>query len=193
MTLDTQHIKYYDAKGKENSMEHRAHRMQANAEVVYPAADRGPQDPGSAHLPAPADALPAAQPAEEQPEQEVLGVYVISVTARILRMHPQTLRKYERLGLVHPSRSGGMVRYYSDQDLSRLRMIKYLVEERGMNLAGVELALEMVSRLQTMQRALMSQWETEAAAVLQSEMQSVLEMLHFAEQDFGASDEPAHG
>ena len=135
--------------------------------------------------------LRSLQPMKQQPE-ETLGVYVISVTARILHMHPQTLRKYERLGLVHPSRSVGMVRYYSDHDLNRLRMIKYLVEERGMNLAGVELALEMVSRLQGMQRALEEHHEAGAAAALDGHVQSVLEMLHYAERDLGAGTGQDH-
>ena len=104
-------------------------------------------------LPVPAE-LPARPNAPDTnvEDEASQGVYVISVTARILHMHPQTLRKYERLGLVNPSRSGGQIRYYSDLDISRLRMIKHLVEDRGMNLAGVELALEMVNRLQLMQQ-----------------------------------------
>ena len=105
-------------------------------------------------------------------------------------MHPQTLRKYERLGLVNPSRSGGMVRYYSDQDINRLRMIKYLVEERGMNLAGVELALEMVSRRQVMRQVLAAQMEIDAGAAIQNQMASVLEMLHYTEQDQKSEEHP---
>ena len=71
------------------------------------------------------------------------GVYVISVVSRMLAMHPQTLRKYERAGLVRPSRTDGMLRLYSDEDVSRLRFIKHLVEDIGLNLAGVELILRM--------------------------------------------------
>lgn len=169
-------------------MERRTRRIRFSTEVVFPpgAEARDEQAPRQSRLPVPAGPQdPGRNEAEWQPE-ETLGVYVISVTARILRMHPQTLRKYERLGLVHPSRSEGMVRYYSDHDLSRLRMIKYLVEERGMNLAGVELALEMVARLQDMQRALERQAGTGAAAALESHVQSVLEMLHYAARDSGA-------
>ena len=80
------------------------------------------------------------------------GVYVISVAARILEMHPQTLRKYERLGLVTPTRSIGMLRLYSAEDVVRLRLIKYMVENLGMNLAGVEFALNLVANLLEMQR-----------------------------------------
>lgn len=137
----------------------------------------------TSRLPVPAETpLPSQEPTTANESDASQGVYVISVTARILHMHPQTLRKYERLGLVHPSRSGGMVRYYSDQDINRLRMIKYLVEERGMNLAGVELALEMVSRLQVMRQIMAAQIATEARAAIENQMASVLEMLHYAEQ-----------
>ncbi len=74
-------------------------------------------------------------------------VFVISVAARLLEMHPQTLRKYEREGLIAPSRTTGNLRLYSDRDIERLRQVKYLVEERGLNLAGVQLALELTNRL----------------------------------------------
>lgn len=74
-------------------------------------------------------------------------VFVISVAARLLELHPQTLRKYEREGLIAPSRTTGNLRLYSDRDIERLRQVKYLVEERGLNLAGVQLALELTRRL----------------------------------------------
>lgn len=74
-------------------------------------------------------------------------LFVISVAARLVEMHPQTLRKYEREGLVAPSRTTGNLRLYSDRDIERLRQVKYLVEERGLNLAGVQLALELTARL----------------------------------------------
>lgn len=74
-------------------------------------------------------------------------VFVISVAARLLEMHPQTLRKYEREGLIAPSRTTGNLRLYSDRDIERLRQVKYLVDERGLNLAGVQLALELTQRL----------------------------------------------
>lgn len=62
----------------------------------------------------------------------------ISIAARMLEMHPQTLRKYERLGLVQPSRTIGSMRLYSLEQIERLRFIKYLVEQEGVNLAGVQ-------------------------------------------------------
>src|SRR4249920_1731214 len=62
----------------------------------------------------------------------------ISVAARMLDMHPQTLRKYERLGLVRPARTIGSMRLYSRDEIDRLRFIKRLVEDSGVNLAGVQ-------------------------------------------------------
>ncbi|MBM3958620.1 MAG: MerR family transcriptional regulator [SAR202 cluster bacterium] len=62
-------------------------------------------------------------------------------------MHPQTLRKYERVGLIRPSRTAGALRLYSDQDLERLRIVRRLAGELGLNLAGVRLLLEVVARL----------------------------------------------
>jgi MerR family transcriptional regulator/heat shock protein HspR len=75
-------------------------------------------------------------------------VYIISVAARMANMHPQTLRKYERAGLVSPSRTGGALRLYSDSDVRRLRIIRRLVGELGLNVAGVGVVLEIVRRLQ---------------------------------------------
>lgn len=81
-------------------------------------------------------------------------LFVISVAARLVEMHPQTLRKYEREGLIAPSRTSGNLRLYSDQDIERLRQVKYLVEERGLNLAGVQLALELTRELLGLREAL---------------------------------------
>jgi MerR family transcriptional regulator/heat shock protein HspR len=74
-------------------------------------------------------------------------VYTIAVAARLTRMHPQTLRKYERAGLLTPARSAGSQRFYSGADVARLRRIQYLVEDRGLNIAGVEMALGITDRL----------------------------------------------
>src|SRR5215211_6542640 len=81
-------------------------------------------------------------------------LFVISVAARLVEMHPQTLRKYEREGLIAPSRTQGNLRLYSDRDIERLRQVKYLVEQRGLNLAGVQLALELTARLRDLRRRL---------------------------------------
>ena len=114
--------------------------------------------------------------------QSQRGVYIISVAARLLAMHPQTLRKYERLGLVRPSRTEGMLRLYSEEDLARLRMIRFLVEEQRMNLAGVEMALRMVNQLQGVQRLLASLQDDrkEMREPIQRHLESMLEMLHFS-------------
>jgi MerR family transcriptional regulator, heat shock protein HspR len=74
-------------------------------------------------------------------------LYTIAVAARLTGMHPQTLRKYERAGLLMPARPSGNQRLYSQTDIDRLRRIRYLVEEKGVNVAGLELALAMTDRL----------------------------------------------
>src|SRR5262249_45373985 len=78
--------------------------------------------------------------------------YVISVAARLLDVHPQTLRSYERLGLVSPSRSKGQIRLYSASDIEQLRRIQRLVNDLGVNLAGVEVILRLQQRLDEMDR-----------------------------------------
>ncbi|MEX2273542.1 MAG: MerR family transcriptional regulator [Vicinamibacterales bacterium] len=75
-------------------------------------------------------------------------LYLISVAARMLDMHPQTLRKYERLGLVRPLRTLGSMRVYSRDELERLRVIKQLVDEEGINLAGVQRLLDIAEVVQ---------------------------------------------
>jgi MerR family transcriptional regulator, heat shock protein HspR len=72
----------------------------------------------------------------------------ISVAAEILGMHPQTLRKYERLGLVQPTRTVGSMRLYSPEELERLRLIKHLVDELGINLRGVQRLLSIAEVMQ---------------------------------------------
>jgi MerR family transcriptional regulator/heat shock protein HspR len=83
-------------------------------------------------------------------------LYFISMAARLLDMHPQTLRKYERLGLVRPTRTVGSMRLYSRDELERLRLIKHLVDEAGINLAGVQRLLSIAESVQRI-RPLMSQ------------------------------------
>jgi MerR family transcriptional regulator/heat shock protein HspR len=75
-------------------------------------------------------------------------LYFISMAARLLDMHPQTLRKYERLGLVRPTRTVGSMRLYSHDQLERLRLIKHLVDEAGVNLAGVQRLLSIAEAVQ---------------------------------------------
>ena len=73
--------------------------------------------------------------------------YVISVAARLLGVHAQTLRYYERAGMIEPSRSAGNRRLYSTEDIDRLRRIKTLIDDLGVNLAGVEVILRMGERM----------------------------------------------
>ena len=75
-------------------------------------------------------------------------LFLISMAAEMLGMHPQTLRKYERLGLVQPSRSLGSMRLYTRQELERVRVIKHLVDELGINLAGVQRLLSIAEAMQ---------------------------------------------
>ena len=83
--------------------------------------------------------------------QQTRGIYLISVVAETLDMHPQTLRKYERAGFVVPLRMGAL-RTYSDEDVARLRLVKHFVDDLGLNLAGVQLALKMTSELLALRR-----------------------------------------
>ena len=77
--------------------------------------------------------------------------YVISIAARILGTQTYTLRYYERIGLVEPKRSQGNIRLYSDRDIDLLRRVKTLVEDMGVNLAGVEVILRLMQRMGEMQ------------------------------------------
>ena len=90
-------------------------------------------------------------------------LYLISVAARMLGMHPQTLRKYERLGLVQPPRTLGSMRVYTRQEIERLRVIKHLVDEAGVNLAGVQRLLSIAEVVERM-RALLDEATSHADA-----------------------------
>jgi MerR family transcriptional regulator, heat shock protein HspR len=108
------------------------------------------------------------------------SVYLISVAARMLGMHPQTLRKYERLGLVQPSRTVGSMRLYSREELERLRVIKRLVDDGGVNLAGVQRLLSVAEIVQRI-RPLMRQEAMSAreARRLGQEFDQLIRMLGF--------------
>jgi MerR family transcriptional regulator, heat shock protein HspR len=80
------------------------------------------------------------------------GRYMISVAADLVGMHPQTLRIYEQKGLVRPKRTAGNTRLYSERDLERLRLIQRLTTELGLNLAGVEMVLQLEDQLTRMHR-----------------------------------------
>jgi MerR family transcriptional regulator/heat shock protein HspR len=77
--------------------------------------------------------------------------YVISVAARILGIQTHTLRYYERIGVIEPQRSQGNIRLYSERDIVMLRRVKTLVEDMGVNLAGVEVVLRMMQRMSELQ------------------------------------------
>ena len=85
-----------------------------------------------------------------QPERE--PVFRIGVVARMLEIHPQTLRTYERLGLVRPARSAAGNRLYSPEHLERLRRIQRLTQDLGVNLAGVEIILDLLEKMEMLRR-----------------------------------------
>jgi len=78
-------------------------------------------------------------------------VYLISVVATMLGIHPQTLRQYEREGLVEPSRTEGRMRLYSQRDIDRMKLILRLTRQMGVNLAGVDVALQLKEQIEQMQ------------------------------------------
>ena len=79
-------------------------------------------------------------------------VYLISVVANMLEIHPQTLRQYEREGLVEPSRTGGRMRLYSQRDIDRMKLILRLTRQMGVNLAGVDIVLQLKEQIDQMQK-----------------------------------------
>src|SRR5947209_7161043 len=79
------------------------------------------------------------------------ATYVISIAAQILHVHPQTLRLYEREGLIEPQRSRGGLRRYAERDLERVRTIKRLMDDLGVNLAGAEVILHMRETIMELQ------------------------------------------
>ncbi len=85
-------------------------------------------------------------------EDRMRPLFMISVAAELAEMHPQTLRMYERRGLIRPKRSSKSTRLYSIEDIDRLRRIQQLVTECGLNLAGVERVLEMEETMEDLQR-----------------------------------------
>lgn len=89
--------------------------------------------------------------------------YVISVAAQLAGMHPQTLRQYDRLGLVSPKRTSGRGRRYSARDVENLRKIQFLSQEEGINLAGIRRILQLESELERLQTAMRRAAEIEAA------------------------------
>ena len=80
--------------------------------------------------------------------------YVISVAARILSLQTHTLRYYEKIGIIEPYRSRGNIRLYSESDIALLRRVKSLIDDMGVNLAGVEVVLRMIQRMSELQNEL---------------------------------------
>ena len=78
--------------------------------------------------------------------------YVISIAARIVGVQTHTLRYYEKIGIIEPSRSRGNTRLYSERDLSQIRRVKSLMDELGVNLAGAEVILRMAKRISELQQ-----------------------------------------
>lgn len=84
------------------------------------------------------------------------GAYMISAVAEMYEIHPQTLRLYEREGLLRPSRSEGNTRLYTDEDLERLEFILNLARDLGVNIAGIAIVLQMRERMEEMNRQMQS-------------------------------------
>ena len=105
------------------------------------------------------------------------GLYIISVAARIVKMHPQTLRKYERLGMITPTRTIGMLRLYSEMDIARLRLIKHLVSDLGLNIAGARLALGLFNRLVSMRGQISRVEDREIQQLLDDSLARIMELL----------------
>ncbi len=93
-------------------------------------------------------------------------MFVISVAARLVEMHPQTLRYYERAGLLKPTRSSGKIRLYSQREIDRLRKIARLTNELGVNLAGVEIIIDLTERIEALQER-MKKREAELTAEIE--------------------------
>ena len=106
--------------------------------------------------------------------------FFISVAARMLGMHPQTLRKYERLGLVQPTRTIGSMRVYSRGELDRLKVIKRLVDDGGINLAGVQRLLSIADVVQRMRPLMRDEaLSTREARRLTQEVDQLARLLGF--------------
>lgn len=106
------------------------------------------------------------------------AVYVISVAAELAGVHPQTLRVYERKGLLSPERTSGNTRRYSVKDIERLRRIQQLTQDEGVNLAGARMVLRLEEQLDRMRRDLTRM----AARVQELEADVAREMRHMAQQ-----------
>jgi MerR family transcriptional regulator/heat shock protein HspR len=100
--------------------------------------------------------------------------YVISIAARMIGIEAHTLRYYERLGLVQPERSSGNIRLYSEEDIERLRYVKALMSDCGVNLAGVEVALRLMQRMRDMREQL-EEMEKKIRMIDETEIGDIIE------------------
>jgi MerR family transcriptional regulator, heat shock protein HspR len=104
-------------------------------------------------------------------------LYFISMAARMLDMHPQTLRKYERLGLVRPTRTVGSMRVYTSEELDRLKLIKRLVEDEGVNLAGVQRLLSIAEAVQRLRPLMLEATKADARRRVALEIERIGRMV----------------
>ncbi len=115
-------------------------------------------------------APPGAEPGHSRGPMR--GVYHISIVAELVETHPQTLRMYERMGLVSPQRTRNNIRLYSEADVERVRRIQHLTQDLGVNLAGVEVVFKLLNEMERMQA------EAEARhSSLSQELQQLREQL----------------
>jgi MerR family transcriptional regulator, heat shock protein HspR len=118
------------------------------------------------------------------------AVYIISVAAELAGVHPQTLRMYERRGLLTPKRTSGNTRRYSERDIQRIRVIQELTQDGGLSLLGVKLLIEMRERLEEHQRR-EGELERELLGLLRARAGTEIVPLHslitFSWQDRGRS------
>jgi MerR family transcriptional regulator/heat shock protein HspR len=129
------------------------------------------------------------------------AAYMISAVAEQYQIHPQTLRLYEREGLLTPSRSDGNTRLYTDGDLERLEVILKLTRELGVNLAGVEIILNMREKMEAMQDQIeqfVSTLNQELASRArrpgsQDEKRSLIPVIHMTPADSGTESESRAG
>jgi MerR family transcriptional regulator/heat shock protein HspR len=94
-------------------------------------------------------------------------LYMISVVARLVQCHPQTLRQYEDLGLLEPVRTPTNQRLYSDDDVERARQIRRLTRDLGVNLAGVEVVLDLLDKMESLRQELSEKWQNQVTEMEQ--------------------------
>ena len=103
------------------------------------------------------EAQQRAAASNNAPEERQRPVYHISIVAEIVATHPQTLRTYERMGLISPQRTRNNVRLYSEDDVEQVRRIQHLTQELGVNLAGVEVVFKLLQEIEKMRQEIEAQ------------------------------------